>query len=120
MDNGAGDGRRGRSGDPLGVREAVDDVDDCLSAAKLSAGLPVFMEDLLDPIGDPVGVSSGEKRSAAQMKFDDSTVLKRQLCVWRCHWGNARNVSLFLLPPFFPIWMTSHCPVCYLPTFFYP
>jgi len=56
-----------------------EDVDACLSVAMLSPELPDRNEGLLFPAGDPTGVSSGEKRSAAQIKFDDSTVLKRQI-----------------------------------------
>jgi hypothetical protein len=56
-----------------------EDVDACLSVVMLSPELPGRNAGLLFPNGDPTGVSSGEKRSAAQIKFDDSTVLKRQL-----------------------------------------
>ena len=78
FERGAGGGRRGRSGDPMGVRDVEEDVDACLSVIILSPELPERSEGLLFPNGDPTGVSSGEKRSAAQIKFDDSTVLKRQ------------------------------------------
>jgi len=61
----------------MGVRDVEEDVDACLSVAMLSPELPDRNEGLL-PIGDPTGVSSGENRSAAQIKFDDSTLLKRQ------------------------------------------
>ena len=79
LERGAGGGRRGRSGDPMGVRDVEDDADDCLSVAMLSPELPDRNDGLLFPDGDPTGVSSGENRSAAQIKFDDSTVLERQL-----------------------------------------
>jgi hypothetical protein len=62
----------------MGVRDVEEDVDACLSVAMLSPELPDRNEGLLFPNGDPTGVSSGEKRSAAQIKFDDSTVLERQ------------------------------------------
>ena len=79
FERGAGGGRRGRSGDPYGVRDVEEDVEACLSLVMLSPELPERNEGLLFPNGDPTGVSSGEKRSAAQIKFDDSTVLERQL-----------------------------------------
>lgn len=63
----------------MGVRDVEEDVEACLSVVMLSLELPDRNEGLLFPSGDPTGVSSGENRSAAQIKFDDSTVLERQL-----------------------------------------
>lgn len=79
FERGAGGGRRGRSGDPVGVRDVDEDADACLSVRSLSLELPERNGGFRFPMGDPTGVSSGENRSAAQIKFDDSTVLKRQI-----------------------------------------
>jgi len=54
-----------------GVYRSSDDIprSDVGSSVERSVGLVAPNE------GEPIGVSSGENRSAAQMKFEDSTVL---------------------------------------------
>jgi hypothetical protein len=80
VDIGAGGGRRGLSGDPRMVRDEVDDEPEpCLSGGwptSLTGSSEARRVGLGLIEGDPIGVSSGEKRSAAQRKLDDSTVLR--------------------------------------------
>jgi hypothetical protein len=86
----------------MGVRDVEEDVDACLSVVMLPLELPERSEGLLFPNGEPTGVSSGEKRSAAQIKFDDSTVLKRQFEHSIATERRTKRQSL-LLPTLLPI-----------------